>query len=255
VADLIASPPDFLGLGAPRSGTAWWYSLLAQHPRFHDPVRVDGRAAESALERFELVDPDDAAAEAFSRRFARPSGTVTGEWAPHLLFRFWVGAATNRVAPDAKLLVLLRDPVARFASEMADVARRRRVGRWRSARTRRAGQVNPNDECRCFAFGMSGRALQGLEAEVGAERVLVLQYERCVAAPDAELARTLEFLELEPFAVETGPRAGGRVIDSGAARALTPERRALLVEAYRADVEALVGRHPEIDLAAWESFA
>ncbi len=55
--------------------------------------------------------------------------------------------------------------------------------------------------------------------------------------------------------MDVGPRAGRRVIDSGAGGALTPERRALLVEAYRADVEALVGRHPEIDLAAWESFA
>jgi hypothetical protein len=26
-------PPDFVGVGAQRSGTRWWYTLILEHPR------------------------------------------------------------------------------------------------------------------------------------------------------------------------------------------------------------------------------
>src|SRR5271167_1629970 len=28
-------PPDFVGIGAAKSGTTWWFSLLVRHPEIH----------------------------------------------------------------------------------------------------------------------------------------------------------------------------------------------------------------------------
>jgi hypothetical protein len=31
------APPDFVGVGAQKAGTTWWYTLLSSHPGVHAP--------------------------------------------------------------------------------------------------------------------------------------------------------------------------------------------------------------------------
>jgi hypothetical protein len=47
--------------------------------------------------------------------------------------------------------------------------------------------------------GFYGRQVKRLVDASGRERLLVLQYERCVRAPADELARTLEFVGVSPW--------------------------------------------------------
>jgi hypothetical protein len=80
----------------------------------------------------------------------------------------------------------LREPVERYRSglkQWMEQARRRSL--------RRDDRVGKRE---ALMRGFYGRQVKRLVDAASRERVLVLQYERCVRAPAHELARTLEFV-------------------------------------------------------------
>jgi len=110
----VIAAPDYVGVGSARSGTTWWDGLINAHPRVSrlstTPKEVhffDSRWAH------DLAQADIAAYHAL---FARPTGHVAGEWTPGYMLDAWTPALLRRAAPEALLLVLLRDPVERFRS-------------------------------------------------------------------------------------------------------------------------------------------
>ena len=114
--------------------------------------------------------------------------------------------------------------------------------------------VDPVTTLRQVGIGEYARQLAALETFVDPARVLVLQYERCCAEPAVQLARTFEFLGLEPFAVD--PKLLGRSVGivSPDKPPLSDDRRRSLVETYAPDVDALVARYPEFDRSLWPNF-
>jgi hypothetical protein len=86
-------------------------------------------------------------------------------------------------------------------------------------------------------------------------RVLVLQYERCVADLRGQLAATFTFLGLTEYHVsdvELPPQSESGSVGSAS---LPDDARRRLVELYAPDVEQLAARLPQIDLARWPNFA
>jgi hypothetical protein len=165
---------------------------------------------------------------------------MVGEWTPIYLSYPWIGSVLRRVAPEAKVLAILRDPVERFRSGM-ELQRDQRV-------------VDPVTTLRQVGIGEYARQLAALELFVDPARILVLQYERCCAEPAAQLARTFEFLGLEPLAVDPSHLVRSVGIASPDKRPLSDDRRRALVETYAPDVDALIARYPEIDRALWPNF-
>src|SRR5215207_8121979 len=105
-------PPDFIGVGALGSGTGWWHALLLAHPDIRPP-----RARRRALhhfDRFCAAEMTDADVAAYHERFPRRAGTITGEWTGRYMFDAWTPPLLKRAAPDAKLLVMLSDPIERY---------------------------------------------------------------------------------------------------------------------------------------------
>ena len=104
-------------------------------------------------------------------------------------------------------------------------------------------------------YGQVQRALEIL----GRDRVLVLQYERCVDDPLAQMQRTQRFLGLEPL--ESIPRALERRVPSGLLFPLgdnppLPARLRLeLTSALADDVRQVAAVCPDLDLGLWPSFA
>jgi len=94
----------------------------------------------------------------------------------------------REAAPDCRIVVLLRDPIERYRSAQAHDDQRE------SLRGRRA-------ETDMFARGFYARQLQRLHGSFAPDRVLTLQYEKCVADPAAQLARTYRFLGLPPHSL------------------------------------------------------
>ena len=93
-------------------------------------------------------------------------------------------AVARRAAPEARLLVLIRDPVERFVSGMAHTP---------VVPALHLGSVFAEAVTR----GQYATALAPWEAELVSGRLLVLQYEACVADPAGQLARTYRFLGLD----------------------------------------------------------
>jgi hypothetical protein len=86
------------------------------------------------------------------------------------------------------------------------------------------------------------------------EQILVLQYERCVAHPAEELARTYAFLGIDPGFI--APGLSTQVYATpGPKIPLDDERRAELCNEYREGVRQLAAEWPQIDLALWPNFA
>lgn len=181
----VTGPPDFVGVGTNKSGTTWWHRLLGLHPSVHvDPERPKEL---HHFDRFwnEPFSDDDVAA--YHRRFPRPPGSVVGEWTPRYAADVWVPPLLHRAAPEAAWIVMLRDPWARFVSEVT-AARRR-------------GTAVPLNRLPDLALARSRYAeqLRRLRDAHPHERLLVLQYEQCRADPVAQLHRTQHFVGLEPW--------------------------------------------------------
>src|SRR5829696_1826406 len=104
-------PPDFIGVGALGSGTGWWHSMLVAHPEIRPP-----RSRTRALHHFDpfcAAEMTDADVAAYHRSFPRRAGAITGEWTGRYMFDAWTPPLLRRAAPDAKLLVMLSDPIER----------------------------------------------------------------------------------------------------------------------------------------------
>lgn len=112
--------PTFVGIGVPRGGTTWLHTLLAGHPEVYVPerrkeIRFFDRHWNKGLAWYESFFP---AGEPHRHR-------AIGEISPQYLY---CPACPERVAgtlPEAKLIVMLRHPVARAYSQYGFTVQRR----------------------------------------------------------------------------------------------------------------------------------
>ena len=102
--------PDFLIIGAQRSGTTSLYRHLVEHPG------IEGAYPSKGAHYFDKRPGKSVGwyRAHFPRR--APHGPITGEASPYYLFHPHAPARAARVVPDAKLIVMLRDPVERAYS-------------------------------------------------------------------------------------------------------------------------------------------
>jgi hypothetical protein len=235
-------PPDFVGIGAQRAATSWWYRGLAAQPGV---VRRKGQRKElHYFNRFwEGQVPDDLAA-GYHSLFPRPEGKIVGEWTPRYMHDFWSPGLLRAAAPEAKLLVLLRDPIERYRS---GVARAVRLADEEGSPIRLAQLADA--VWRGFYYEQLRRVLDVFPRE----QLLVLQFERCRDDPLGEMARTCRFLGIE--AREELPGVMTRERSPKEKPPLPDHMRAQLVTTLAPDVERLAGLCPELDLALWPNFA
>ncbi len=230
-------PPHYVGVGAQKAGTSWWNRLIEAHP---DVVSAGGLKKELHYFDRSWESPfGDADAARYQRYFPVPEGKVAGEWTPGYLIDFWTPELIARAAPDARILVLLRDPVERFRS-----------GLTHQLATSRA-PLGHRDIQGAFQRGIYAPQLRRVLAAFPATQVWVGQYEACRADPAAELARTYEFLGLrahEPeaatFESEVNPTTREKFEPS-------TELHAALVEGYAGDMAQLAELLPHLDLSLW----
>jgi hypothetical protein len=234
------APPDYIGVGTARSGTTWWDSLINAHPLISRPDETP-KEVHFFDDRWEhgLTDGD---IERYHACFARPEGHRSGEWTPGYMVDVWTPALLRQAAPDARLLVLLRDPVERYRSGRTLAENRFTVGSTARAAANAA-----------FNRGIYADQLLRLLAAFPRGQVLVLQYEQCVADPRAQLERTFEFIGLEPE-LEAGVDLGTRVNGSRGSKVVLSEwQEDQLVRRYAPENERLAALVPDLDLSLWRS--
>ena len=263
----MPSAPDFIGVGALGSGTGWWHGLLLAHPAIRPPQ--GGRRALHHFDRFCATEMTDADVAAYHAHFARVEGTITGEWTGRYLFDPWTPPLLKRSAPDARLLVMLSDPIERYRAVFAD----RLAKREGDERIYTADVVDR----RSFAA-----QLARLHRFFAPEQILVLQYERCRRDGAGQYRRTLAFLGVQdtaflprrlqgrraslgvavarrlPLPERTRRRLTERVAghpDPQPTAPLWPDLEAALHTALDPQVERLQAMVPELDVSLWPNFA
>jgi Sulfotransferase family len=248
-------PPDFVGVGALGSGHGWWLSLLLTHPEIEPPDAK--RRALHFFDRFCADEMTAADVAAYHARFPRRPGTICGEWTGRYMLDGWTAPLLKRAAPDAKLLVMLSDPIERY----------RAVFMQRKATLEKGERLFMTDVVDRRSFGAQ---LARLHRFFDPERILVLQFERCRRDPAGQYRRTLEFLGVRDTAfVPRRVRPVGlidRVLPRRVGERLTrrpsptrteplwPDVEASLHAALDPDVAALKQLVPELDLALWPNF-
>jgi Sulfotransferase family len=230
--------PDFVGIGVQKAGTTWWFDRLSSHPDV--TARSDIHKERHFFDRFGAASFGPADVTRYHGWFPRRKGTLVGEWTPDYFTFPWVPPLLQQAAPDARLLLMLRDPVERFSSGLNHHAR---TGR------KADGTIIADAVQRGFYGPALSRWLDHYESE----RILVLQYERCVADSSGQFAATLDFLGL-PRVASPDPDSASAVRASDK-EVLTKDVKTRLVGIYSDDVVELASRVPEIDLTLWPNFA
>ena len=235
----VIGPPDFVGIGAMAAGCEGWYAMIADHPEVSS--RPDLASARHFFSHFATESFGAAEVQQYHGWFPRPPGTLTGEWTPGYAALPWMAELLARAAPDAKLLMMVRNPIDRFRLGLAQ-----RPGD-------RGSQIG-TQVADAIERGFYGAQLCRVLDFFPAEQVLVLQYERCQAEPTDQLSTTYRFLGVDhshrPADGRPAPRSG-RVsvgpLDSGVV--------SRLVDLYSSDVAQLASVVPTFDVSLWSEFA
>jgi len=198
--------PDFVVLGAQRCGTTSLFDDLVRHPQVRAPLAKE-------LHYFTLHHRRPL--EWYRRCFpVLREGEQTFEATPYYLFHPSVPARVARALPDARFVVLLRDPVARAVShylhtrrtgdEPLDLERALDAEPDRMRRAARLGVDSPAAHEIVRQHSYLSRSRYGEQVErwleqVPRERLHVLRTEDLAADPARELSALTAFLGLEPW--------------------------------------------------------
>jgi hypothetical protein len=234
-------PPDFVGVGAQRCGTTRWFDLISAHPEVLGPA---GPKELHYFDRFLASGCPDEQLRRYHDYFPKARPGKTGEWTPLYASAPWIPPLLAAAAPEALLLMLLRDPVERYLSGLQHQVERARTFGTPVTRSTPLEQLQRG----CYHMQMLG-----LLRHFPRERILVLQYERCTREPRAQLRRTFEFLGLED--IDYTPDLQAHPRRQPHKPALEETVRRAYVEFYEPEVRGLIDEWPELDVTLWPNFA
>jgi len=231
--------PQFIGIGVQKAGTTWWYDLIAAHP---DAYRSTRELKElHYFSRFATTTFGPAEIAEYHRRFPRKGQGLTGEWTPDYFYLPWVPYLVSLAAPDARLIVCLRDPIERLRSGLAHS----------QLNFRRYASPTIAD---AMAQGFYSNLLNRWLGYFQREQLLALQFERNALEPGVQIGQTYEFLGVD---AAYRPANLGIVVDKTpiAKVQLDDDTRRRLVDIYLPDVLQLKNIVPDIDLSLWPNFS
>jgi sulfotransferase family protein len=242
--------PDFLVLGAQKAGTTALYEYLRRHPQITGP----------SWKEVSFFDRHWARGESWYRgnfpNLARTRGKLVGEASPSYVFHALTPRRVQEVVPQARLIVLVRNPVDRALSQYNhEVALGREPLPFEEALDAEEERLRGEDERmaadpRYFSrewwshtYKARGRYAEQLErwlAVFPREQLLVLPSDDLGSDPARAHAQVLEFLGASPQRLDSYPRVYGREYEP--MRPETRERLAAEFEAPNRRLYELLGR-------------
>ncbi|MBI1293540.1 hypothetical protein GC175_01110 [bacterium] len=250
-------PPDFVGIGAPKCGTSWWYVLMTDHPQIV-PHRVNlthpiHKETQYFL-HFQYHSMNTEALDIYRNAFSAPLGTICGEFSVQYFLYPTLLEQLATAAPETKILVVLRNPIDRFISHWNHLITKRGkhlFGTLNQQQRYHYKTVSLYTEAMLHSF--YGIGLSRLFEYFSHEQVLVLQFEQMVQSPETELARTYRFLGVDD---RFHPKTYHQPVNQGCYLIPKPDadERARLAAYLKADVQRAAALCPEIDLSLWSDF-
>ena len=236
--------PNFLVLGAQRAGTTSLHQHLSEHRLIAKPLAKEVQFFTSHYGR----------GEAWYRAhfpYLQP-GQLTFESSPYYLFQPYVPRRVATLLPEAKLLVLLREPSARAYSHYLHS---RHLGvenlsfedaldaeDARMAEAERLGIESPAGESLHRSFSYKSRGLYAAQLErwlehVSREQLMVVKSETYLRDPETVVSDVVTFLGLPKGEVQK--RANSNVLASSAGSTLDPSTKQTLTEYFEDDAARL----------------
>ncbi len=192
--------PNFIGIGAQRCGTTWLDAQLRKHPQAYLPTR---RKEVHYFDQYFDRGPEWYQAF-FPEQEVRDTHVAIGEITPKYLFDPLVAERIHRYRPEAKLIVILRNPVDRAYSQYGlSIVKSGRGGGF-------AKFLQENPEA--FERGLYHDQLERYFKLFSRERILILFFEEVMADQAQALVRVCNFLGIDPSSIaqaDIGERVGG----------------------------------------------
>lgn len=249
--------PDFLVIGAQRCGTSSLYKYLGWHPEIVPSLRKEveyftrsyGKGIGWYRAHFPLRVRRDVAHRVLHREI------LTFEATPDYLLHPLAAQRAAELLPDAKLIVLLRDPVSRAFSHYLHMCRRgfENLGfdqaiekeTQRIAGDLRGIHADPAyDPKQYLRFSYSARGLYAEQIErwmarYPPDRLLILASGDLYRDPSSTYARVLEFLGVHSWSPKSFPTFTEARQGLSDSQTLAPHMREMLVERFREPNQAL----------------
>jgi len=211
--------PDFFIAGAPKAGTTALHAALARHPDLYlsavkepkffltdGPPPAQGGPGDAKTYREHIWRQQD-----YEALFApAPPGTITGESTPFYLYNRAAQQRINKLIPQARMIIVLRDPIERAHSNWTHL--------WSAG-------LDPIDDFvrACGAedrrvasgwadfwhykrIGLYGEQLEHLNTLFPPEQVLLFRYRDLVDNPAGTLDRICAFLGIRQGLIDQVPR-------------------------------------------------
>lgn len=210
--------PNFIGIGAQKCATTWVYRVLEDHPQ---------AALSNPKELHFFSSNFDRGYQWYERHFPdSPGAKAIGEYSTTYMYSAEVAQRAHAYNPMFRLIVTLRDPVARaYSNHLHEV----RSGHITSAD--QSYEACEADNPMYVAQSRYAEHLKKWLAHFSADRMLVLFQEEIAVDPQAQATRLYQFLGLDETHVS--PYLHERV------NASAVDRSGLARDALRAGASAL----------------
>jgi hypothetical protein len=213
---------------------------MAAHPAIRTPHR--GRKELHFFDEFSLRPMTEEDVARYHQWFPRREGQLAGEWTPRYMRDFWTPPLLRRAAPDTRLLVMLRDPIERFRSGVMHQLSR---GFERRAEMLAIDAVER---------GRYALQLRRLLEFFDPQRILVIQYEQCIADAPAQYRRTARFLGVDEDEGQPEFAQARGTTTAPQKRELWPDLVRSLQVALEDDVRELMTLAPDLEVERWPHF-
>ena len=202
------SAPDFVIIGTQRGGTTSLHAYLQAHPNIQTPAKK---------ELHFLTDRYERGAAWYLGQFPAlvPTGTLVGEATPYALYHPLAPRRLAEVAPNARVIVLLRNPVDRAYSHYLhersrghedlsfEAAIAAEPARLEGLEQQLAvGELMTSDMHKRASYAARGRYAQQLDRWLSVfprEQMLIVRSEDLYGDPAATTERVTDFLGLLPL--------------------------------------------------------
>lgn len=186
----ISAPVDFVIVGAMRAGTTTLHALLADHPQIS--------MSRDKETDFFIAEKNYSRGLAWYEAQFHPARPIRGEVSPNYAKRLdfpGVPARLAQHAPWARLIYVVRDPIARAQSQYAHA--------WNMGDMKVLPQnLMRTDEYDSLVDVSSyARQLQEWRAHFPDEAILIVDFDQLIAAPQEQLSRILAHIGAAPMQV------------------------------------------------------
>jgi hypothetical protein len=250
--------PNFLIIGAARSGTTSLYNYLVQHPGITPALRKEIHFFDYNYQRsFSWYRGQfPALPSMYYRQAIHGQTTITGEASPYYLFHPYVPQRVAQLLPEIKLIALLRNPIERAFSHYCwevdwgneplsfEDALEQEEDRIREGiQTLEYGKSFHHLHFSYISRGCYAEQLERWFTYFPREQILIIKSEDMYNNPAATFTQTLDFLHISGSAIEIDNFKTSFKLYNGQKshqhKTMLPATRQLLAERFQPSNERL----------------